>query len=179
MRIAAGLASLIVALGFTTGIRTGPSFLVRSDVRIGSFAVKQDGTLGGLERAFGPPRATHRTQTGCRAAWTNYGLTVDVYNLGAQDPCNPKYGYFFRAIMRGPRWHTPRDLHVGDSVRSLQRQYPRARFHSGRRDAWPPGWWLVTRYSPVGTGGFYPGLMATTRDGAVNALYVRFAAGGE
>ncbi len=179
MRIAAGLASLFVAFGFTAGLRTGPSFLVQSDVRIGSFAVKRDGTLKGVERAFGPPRAIKHTQMGCRGAWTNYGLTVDFYNLGGQDPCSPRYGYFFRAIMRGARWHTPRGLHVGDSVRSLQRQYPRARFHRGLRDAWPPGWWLVTRYSRVGTGGFYPGLMATTRNGAVNALYVRFAAGGD
>lgn len=178
MRIAVGLAGVLVALGFTTGLRSGPSFLVQSDVRIGSFAVKRDGTLEGLDRAFGLARAIHRTQTGCRAAWKKYGLTVDLYNLGGQDPCGPK-GYFFRGIMRGARWHTQRGLQVGDSVRSLQRLYPKAGFHRARRDAWPPGWWLVRRYSRVGTAGFYPGLMATTRNGAVTALYVRYAAGGD
>jgi hypothetical protein len=41
------------------------------------------------------------------------------------------------------------------------------------------GWWLVTRYSRVGTGGAYPGLLARTATGRVTAFVVRYPAGGD
>jgi hypothetical protein len=64
-------------------------------------------------------------------------------------------------------------------VATLRRLYPAAQFYPGMRGARPAGWWLVTRASPFGVGGSYPGLLATTRSGVVNSFQVRYPAGGD
>jgi hypothetical protein len=157
-----------------------PSFVVQSDVKIGRFAVKRERTLGAAQRAFGQPTSIRRgQQVTCVAAWRPYGLTIQFYNLGGQNPCTPRYGFFARAFLQGTRWRTARGVGVGASVSALRRLYPAARFHPGMRGERPAGWWLVTRTSPFGLGGTYPGLLATTRSGAVSSFQVRYPAGGD
>lgn len=114
-----------------------------------------------------------------RVARRSYGLTIFFYNLGGQDPCKPKYGHFSNAIMAGERWRTGKGLGVGMPARLIKRYYPRATFHRGLRYYWPSGWWLITRRSPFGSGGEYPGLLAETRNGIVVTFRVRYPAGGD
>jgi hypothetical protein len=184
----AGLTIWLVAgIAATPGVSTlrqveaEPSFLVRSDVSIGSFAVKANGTLGGATRAYGEPDSLRkRYGATCTATWRLYQLTIAFYNLGGGDPCTPRGGKFSRAIMRGQRWRTSKGLRVGMPSARIQRFYPKAMWHRGFRGYWPTGWWLVTRpsiYGPDAT--HYPGLLAETRSGRILSLQVRYPAGGD
>jgi hypothetical protein len=158
---------------------TARSFVIRGDERIGTFAVKTDGTFRGAIRAFGTPSGSYGSGETCTAIWRQYGLTIFFYNLGGQDACVPKYGYFSKAIMAKGIWRTASGLRVGMPTRAIRRYHPNATFHRGIRYAWPSGWWLVTRTSYFGDGGQYPGLLADTRRGRVFALQVRYPAGGD
>lgn len=156
-----------------------PSFVIRQDKQIGSFAVQQDGTLGGAVRAFGKQTTLRRTASGCLAAWRPYGLTIELYNLAGQDPCSRRFGLFARGIMRGPRWRTARGLRIGAPAQAIRSFHPRSSFQRGLPGIWPSGWWLVTRYSRIGGGGRYPALIAETRNGIVASFQIRYAAGGD
>jgi hypothetical protein len=169
-----------ILLGASTAERASAvSFVVRGDTKIGTFAVKADGTLAGAIRAFGDPGSVRGRRESCTAAWGAYGLTIQFYNLGGQNACTPRYGFFSRAFMRGRRWRTGSGLRVGVPARSILRYHPRATWHRGKRYFWPSGWWLVTHTSPVGGGGQYPGLLAETRNGRVFGFQVRYPAGGD
>ncbi|HEX9378376.1 MAG TPA: hypothetical protein VF872_02185 [Gaiellaceae bacterium] len=85
--------------------RAEPSFVIQGDTRMGTFAVKADGSLAGAIRAFGAPRL-RRTGEGCFATWPQYGLVMNFYNLGGKDPCKPKFGRFSKAVAHGSRWRT-------------------------------------------------------------------------
>jgi hypothetical protein len=166
------------ALAGAATVSAAPSFVVTGDTRIGSFAVKADGSLGGAIRAFGHPRL-RRTGEACAATWRSYGLTMSFYNLGGANPCAPRFGRFSRAVMHGTRWRTDKGLRIGMSRRVIRRHYPRATFHRGLRFYWPSGWWLVTRRELFGGGGTYPGLLAETARGLVISFQVRYPAGGD
>ena len=155
------------------------SFVIRGDERIGTFAIKTDGTFRGAIRAFGSPSGSYGPGETCTAIWRQYGLTIFFYNLGGQDACVPRYGYFSKAIMATGIWRTASGLRVGMPTRAIRRFYPRATFNRGVRYAWPSGWWLVTRTSHYGNGGQYPGVLADTRHGRVFAFQVRYPAGGD
>jgi hypothetical protein len=157
-----------------------PTYTIAGDVRIGSFRVQADGTLGGAIRAFGRPSSIKRTSdSSCTSTWRAIKLTLFTYNLGGQDACSPRFGHFGRAIMRGPAWRTTKGLRVGDPVARVRRLYPRAKLHRGQRFFWPAGYWLVERVDRFGTGGTYPGLLAEIRRGRVTGFHVRYQAGGD
>jgi hypothetical protein len=151
---------------------------IRRDWRMGSFAVKRDGTLAGAIQAFGRPRSRFRDDGVCTARWPRHGLKIVFYNLGGENPCSRTYGFFSNARAKGPHWRTNR-LEIGDWQRRLRNLHPKARFHPAERSFWPAGWWLVRRWSPFGTGGYYPGLLARMDDRRVASFHVSFAAGGE
>jgi hypothetical protein len=179
MKVAFLAATLLLALASPMRA-SAASFVVRGDTRIGTFAVKADGTLSGAIRAFGEPDTIRGQGESCTAAWPSYGLTIHFYNLGGQNACTPQFGYFSRAFMRGRRWRTASGLRIGAPARSIRRYHPRATWHPGLRYGWPPGWWLVTRTSPYGSGDSrYPGLLAETRDARVFGFQVRYPAGGD
>lgn len=96
-------------------------FAVRGDVKIGSFAVRADGSLSGAIRAFGAPTSRRHTygRGTCTAVWVRHGLTIDFYNLGGADACSPAGGRFSRAFLRGSHWMTTKRLKVGDGVGCL------------------------------------------------------------
>jgi hypothetical protein len=125
-----------MAIGATLAIAgaasAAPSFVVVADTRIGTFAVKADGSLAGAIRAFGRPKL-RRTGEACSATWAPYGLTMSFYNLGGANPCTPRFGRFSRAVMYGMRWRTDRGLRIGMSGKAIRRYYPRATFHRGLR----------------------------------------------
>jgi hypothetical protein len=173
------VAAIFVLLLMSAGVaRAAPSFVIQGDTRIGTFAVKADGSLAGAIRAFGTPRLK-RTAEACFATWPQYGLAMNFYNLGGQNPCRPKFGRFSKAIAHGICWRTNKGLQVGMPSTAIRRYYLRATFHKGLRFYWPSGWWLVTRPQIAGGPGFYPGLLAETARGKVVSLQVRFPAGGD
>jgi hypothetical protein len=169
------IISALVGCGAANAV---PSFVVQGDTKIGSFAVKADGSLGGAIRAFGQPRL-RRTGEACRATWKPHGLTMSFYNLGGANPCTPRFGRFSKAIMHGTRWRTDKGLQIGMPSRLIRRYYPRATFRRGLRFYWPSGWWLVPRPELFGDGGTYPGLLAETARGSVSSFQVRYPAGGD
>jgi hypothetical protein len=144
---------------------------------MGSFAVKRDGTLQGAIEAFGRPGDKDRDGLACIVRWPRHGLRITFYNLGGENPCRPAFGFFSQARARGPHWRTNRGLEVGDRQRRLRKLYPNARFHAAEPGL-PAGWWLVRGWSPFGSGGYYPGLLAKM-DRHVVAFYVRYPAGGD
>jgi hypothetical protein len=173
------VAAIFVLLLMTAGVaRAEPSFVIQGDTRIGTFAVKADGSLAGAIRAFGTTRLK-RTGEGCLATWPQYGLAMNFYNLGGQNPCQPKFGRFSKATTHGIRWRTDNGLRIGLPSTAIRRYYPRATFHKGYRFYRPSGWWLITRRQIVGGPGFYPGLLAETARGKVVSFQVRFPAGGD
>jgi hypothetical protein len=153
---------------------------IYGDWRIAGFRVRANGTLGGAVRALGAPTSKRRifpNREGCRVVWRRLGVRMLFYNLGGQDPCSRRYGYFSDATIDRARWRTGRGLAVGQSVERLRDLYPGARYHRG--GFYGSGWWLVVRHSIIGTGGSYPGLLARSRDGRVTAFVVNYAAGGD
>lgn len=182
LRFAAGAvaASTLLAPGSALAGSTHV-FAVRGDVKIGSFAVRADGSLGGAVGAFGVPTSRRHTYGPgtCTAVWARHGLTIDLYNLGGADACSREGGLFSRAFLRGPHWMTTKRLRVGDSVTKLRTLDPTARLRSGERYYWPAGYWLVARTSVTGEGGTYPGLLAEVSGGRVTGFQVRFPAGGD
>ena len=148
-----------------------PSIVIRGDYKIGQFPVKGDGTLGGLITAFGEPAARAHTSWGCLARWPAVGLAVNLYNLGGFDPCS-RHGNFHDAVLTGRLWVTAKGLRIGDSLARLQTLFPRARAYGAWR-------WLVARYYPVGTPGYYPWLEAKIVRGHVTAFRVQYPAGGD
>jgi hypothetical protein len=156
------------------------TFTIHGDWKIGSFLVKDDGTLRGAIDAFGQPTDRDRRFGGsaCIVRWPQHGLKITFYNLGGRNPCRPAYGFFSNARAHGPHWETNRDLAIGDRRRRLRDLYPGATYHSAESGS-PAGWWLVRRRSPFGTGGYYPGLLATLEDRRVDAFHVRYPAGGD
>jgi hypothetical protein len=164
------LIALAALVAFAAPAAGGsPSFVVKQDNWIGTFAVKNDGTLGGLQKAFGKPAALVRGKDGCRASW-KIGLNVTLYNLGGQDPCKPATGYFSDALLSGSRWVTDRGLRVGATTARLQALYPKAKLHGNL-------YWLVPRFTQAT--GSYAGLGAFVSGGKVSSLQVIYGAGGE
>ncbi len=150
------------------------AIVIYADVKIGSYAVKSDGTLAGAIKAFGKPTSRGKSgSTVCAVRWRRLGLRIRFYNLGGQDPCEPRYGNFGEALMTGERWRTRKGLRIGDSTRKM-----RALYRPRRRDGW---WiWLITRSTRADCPGvcFYPGLEAKALRGRVAAFRVHYAAGG-
>jgi hypothetical protein len=82
-------------------------------------------------------------------------------------------------------WTTSLGLRVGDSPARVRRLYPGAHFEArSRSEAFPPGYWLVTRRTHcIGACGpefvTAPQLIAKVRDGRVTALVFPVFAQGE
>lgn len=134
--------------------------VIDGDHAIGSFYVRRDGLLAGLIRSFGPPKQKRRVDDVCEATWS--GLHATLYNLGGEDPCDPRYGRFLSAELRGGAWMTTEGLRIGDSVRKLRELYPRAQSVDG--------WYRLS-----------PGvdLRAQVVDERVRAFDVYYPAGGD
>jgi hypothetical protein len=152
-----------------------PSFVIQGDNKIGYFAVKRDGTLFGAQEAFGDPTSIVRGRyRNCRVGWRSAGLSIQFYNLGGDDPCEPQYGYFSHAIMTGRHWRTSKGLRVGHPWKYVFRYFPRARPAPAG-----PWWWLVTRRSHYGDNSLYAGLEVKVQRGWIVAFRVNYAAGGD
>ena len=153
--------------------------VIVSDTSIAGFRVKPNGKLTGAIAALGTPTSKQRIFShgeGCLVRWRHLGVRMVFYNLGGQNPCSPRFGYFSDATAVGSRWRTGKGLRIRDPVRRLRTLYPRASYHS--RGLYR-GWWLVSRRAPFGERGTYPGLLARTRDQRVVTFIVTYPAGGD
>lgn len=167
------LALLVGLLALSVDAAAAPgSSVVRGDVQIGRYLVQRDGTLGGAIRAFGRPSSLVRSDITCLARWPARGVRISFYNLGGQNPCNGRYGYFGEAIITGRSWRTGKGLRIGDPARRVTQLYGPPR----RSGVWV---WLVTRRSPVGGNVPYSGLSAKIQNGRVAAFRVKYQAGGD
>ena len=140
---------------------------------IGDFRPQDDPTLGAANSVFGPPTALVRTSNAsCRALYGGIGLRILFVNLGGGGPCDP--GLTKTQVARGfdPRWHTGKDLRIGDGLRRLKGLYPRATRH-GR------SWWIVKGRNIFGSGGPYGVMRATMKDGRVKSFALEIGAAGE
>lgn len=167
------LAILVAVLAVSVEAAAAPAgSIVRGDVQIGRYKVKEDGTLGGAIRAFGQPSSLRRRDVTCLARWQARGVRISFYNLGGQNPCQGRYGYFGEGIITGRGWATAKGLRIGDPARRVSALYGPRRV-SG---SWA---WLLTRRSPYGAGSVYAALSARIQSGRVTAFRVKYQAGGD
>ena len=171
------VSTLVVAfaLAAPSALARSASFIIQADHKIGPYSVRQDGSLRGVIASYGDPSSVRRHpryREICHVGWSPIGLSITFYNLGGANPCAGATGRFGEATMTTTRWRTSVGLRVGDSLARLRALYRGER----RRGAW---WWLVTRRSPFGEGGSYPGLAARVRGGRVVSFAVRYPAGGD
>ena len=135
------------AAPYTVGVRAnGHSVLAGVDL-----SRRPVGAL--IERLGEPLTVPDSRNNACLLRWPELGLRVWTANYGSADPCSPEGGLVQAAQVTKRLWRTGRGLRVGDTVRRLRDLYPAAR----KRYGW---WSLVTAYSPIGHGGYYPKLGA-------------------
>lgn len=173
---AAGTLSAFVLSGAHAAAPS--SYVIQADNKIGGFAVKKNGRLGGAIDEFGTPTRYRRDRTGwngCIVNWSSLRLEIFFYNLGGADSCKPETGYFRNAILTGRQWRTASGLRIGQPARFILRYHPRARRDAKARNLW----WLVTRKWPFGDGGNYAALTAKVHRGRVSAFLVYHQSGGE
>ncbi len=164
------IAAVVLAGAVAASALASPSLVIRGDEFIGSFAVKKNGTLGGVEKAFGKPAELRKTKDGCLGLWPSVGLSVFFYNLAGKNACKPKTGYFSDGLMTRDPWRTSNGLRMGDTLARLRQLYP----HAEKHGAWQ---WLVVRQTQAT--GRYAGLSAKIVGGYVSAFEVVYGAGGE
>ena len=100
MKLITATVALVAALVLTSSAAAAV-FTIRGDWRMGSFAVKKDGTLRGAVDAFGQPTKKIRNGESCAVRWTQHGLRIFFYNLGGNNPCRGKFGFFSNARAKG------------------------------------------------------------------------------
>lgn len=138
--------------------------------RIGDFRPSRNAKLAAAVRAYGEPSSTSGGGEACKARWRDLGLTILFANFGGGDSCDPGVGLAQRAtVKRVRRWHTPRGLHIGDSLRKLDRLYPGIEPRAG-------GFPLVTAFNVFAGEGRYTVLGARVRVSEVKA-FVLFVGG--
>ncbi len=153
------------------------SFVIRGDERLGTFAVKADGTLSGAIRAFGQPGRLRKKGESCTSQLRPDDLLLQP---GRPGPVQAEV----RPLLE--RDHGRRALaHREGAGGRHARASHQALLPAGDLPSRAPlllalaGWWLITRRSPFGSGGEYPGLLAETRNGIVVTFRVRYPAGGD
>lgn len=117
--------------------------------------------LSGAVDVFGPATSSRRAGHVCLMRWPSIG--VAALGVGAA-PCDVTQSSARWVRLTRPLWRTSRGLAVGDSLKRLNRIYPRTRTRGVQR-------WLVWGRDP-GTRAVAPRLRAEIRNGRVRALIV-------
>lgn len=117
--------------------------------------------LSGAVDVFGPAASSRRAGRVCLMRWPNIG--VATLGQGAV-PCDPDQSSARWVRLTQPLWRSSRGLAVGDSLKRLNRLYPRTRTRGVHR-------WLVWGRDP-GNRVTMPRLRAEIRNGRVRALIV-------
>jgi hypothetical protein len=152
----------------------------RGVVAMGKFHPRRSPTLRSAIWAFGRPTSRRHQSgaNGCRVWWPRLGLIIHFASFGhprGVTACNARVGLAQTATIKGRRvgrWRTSRGLRGGDSRERLQDLYPNAEQHGSR-------WWLVSAYSPIGTGGYYAVLAAGVTRGRVADFHLWIGAAGD
>lgn len=185
------LALLALALVPASGSR-----LVQANAhmqRLGDLRLDRTPTLGAAIDAFGPPSSCRRIriEDGSIVRWNALGIRIGTATLGTiprgETPCTWRGMPIWFASVTSRMWTTSLGLRVGDSAARVRRLYPHVHFDArGRGEAFPRGFWLVTRWTRcVGGGVCGPGfltaprLIAKAHDGRVVALVFPVFAQGE
>jgi hypothetical protein len=190
-KLVACLIVLVLGVGATTslacmtggyGTATNPDSagpLVKAGHRritaLGRFHPRRNPTLRAAIHAFGGPtsrrpRLDHHT---CSVSWKDRRLRIKFDNYDGLNACSRRGGLAqSMVIRRSPRWHTTRNLRVGQTAFRLGRLYPRATRHGDL-------WWLRTAFSPIANGGRYALLAARVDHGRVSGFKGWIDAAGE
>lgn len=182
MRLALALAAAVLASLAAVPAAGARSFVIEARgsetqagvvKRIGDFRPRRNPTFAAAVRAYGEPSSSSGGGDVCTVRWRRLGVTIVFANFGGADACNRDDGLAQRAVIkRRKRWHTRRGLHIGDSLRKLDRLYPGVEPRAG-------GFPLITAYSPIGTGGRYTVLGARVRISRVKAFVLFIGAAGD
>lgn len=175
---------LIAVLVATAALAVGhaeaqnKSYVIQSNVQIGSYKLTVDPTLQGAIEVFGSPTRLGKARADseiCQGRWAEHGLTISFYNLGGQNPCEAQYGNFLRAILTDKRWRTAKNLRIGDTYQKLTRLYHPRHFN---------GQWAVLLSElrradcSLPKGCLFPKLEAKVMNGRAVAFRVNYTAGG-
>jgi hypothetical protein len=164
------------------------SFTIGPYIPASQFLAK-NASLAGADAVFGTADHCRPARDGWTAAWPSLGVSGAFLTLGAFADASGHAidhgsGCRYKSQVQPDsltvsdrRWHTNRNLFVGDSVRRLYRLYATATFHSGPRSQLS-GWWLQTRPLGFGTGEQTAAIVAEVGDGRVRALTVSIDAEG-
>jgi hypothetical protein len=174
-RIALLLVFLVGALAVAAPAVAGCRYVIRGDSSLAGFHVKTTNSVADAVKVFGAPAARRydNTASGCLLRW-RIGLQIWFGNLGGNDPCGAHSGFFTEARATGAGWCTSLGLRIGDSAWQLRRRYPNASY-----DPHTSSWWLLTRWSAVGSTDSYAALTATVAHGRVVRFTVRYAGAGD
>jgi hypothetical protein len=181
-RLSAAVLAALAVCGVSAEVAFAEPFQIEAtgskrtfgEVRaIGDFRPQRDPTLGAATSVFGPPTKVVQTSgASCRVLYAGVGLRFSFVNLGGGGPCDPAFTKSQVARAFDPRWHTGRGLGIGDRLGRLRRLYPGASRH-GR------SWWVVRGISLFGSGGPYPVVRATMKNGRVKSFALSIGAAGE
>lgn len=139
---------------------------------IGGFRPFEE-TLGDAVERFGEVTDVNRPLSeGCEVSWEEHGVTIEFWNLGGRDPCDPEFGFAQYAYITGRGWHTARDLYITSHRNTMKRLYREQR-RTPRRYS------LVRGYRPFGDAGNLDILsVGLTRD-RVSSFRMYIGAAGE
>jgi hypothetical protein len=144
-RARVGVALLVLALALTSpacashtsttasGATSGLSFVIAAN-RIAGLRITPDTSYRRALRYFA--RAGQRGSSSfpeglCRLRFAKIGLFTTFFTHAAGAATPVKCTFFGDAEVTGSRWHTANGLHVGATVASMRRLFPRA-YNSGK-----------------------------------------------
>jgi len=163
-----------IRAGLRGGVRSIAGF------RVADYTRRTAPTIRRARRHFGKPSTLRRRYgVACRATWRSLGLTIDLLNLGGQDPC--RHGYVQAGRVTGPMaagWTAivarGPGVVVGTSDTYLEAELVGEPGQSSRL------WTLGEVWVPYGDAGYAPALSARLdRRGSVAGFEFWVGAGGD
>jgi hypothetical protein len=160
-------------------------FIVQANAttqQLGALVIRADATFQDAIDVFGKPDACTKHSWFSMAVWRTPGFRLRVTTLGGLTPgktfcTDPRHVHIDSAIATGKRWHTSRELRIGDSAVRLHRLYPHARRFQG--------WGIVQVFRRCGVGicqqeyHWVPRLTAVLRNGRVASFVFPVGAEGD
>lgn len=130
-----------------------------------------------LDFYYGQPSRHRSRQGGCRATWSDVGVTATFYNLGVgSGPCGED-GRIDTFSIGGAQQYglvrTSAGLKLGDPVAQVRQHYKHAHGHGAHT------WWLRSAHSNVAGGFRYPVLSAQERRGRITHFLGFIGGAGE
>lgn len=150
-------------------------------VSVGGFDIWRGDIEDAIEQFGAPSRYFRAGAEFCPTSWSDIGLTIEFYNLGAANPCEAGVVMHFR-VEDGAGWYGPGRLEPGMPERAMHRLYPDAEPYSPLGVELDPGeraWVLEERYNVIGEEGYIPTVVAFTDGERVGAVQYFAGVGGD